>query len=130
MVLNLLCEFVNFRDRENIITQSDPKHNKFNDQYVAGICISRLQYRSPSFSMMKEHVGHFLDRSSRRQKDVNLNEVFNKLDDLSPLGSTPKDQRFKGAFNIFESIAETNPLAQGKRNKFYTILTSFLISES
>jgi len=69
--------------------------------------------------MMKGHVGHFLDRSSRCQRDVNLNEVFNKLDDLSPLGSTPKDQRFRGPFNIFESIAESNPLAQGKQYNFF-----------
>lgn len=62
-------------------------------------------------NMMKERVGQFLDKNSR--KDVNLNEVFNNLEDLSVLGNTPKNQRYKGAFNIFESIAESSPSSKG-----------------
>lgn len=121
MVLKLLFKFVNFRTRENVLHTSSTGHRKFHRRYVAaGFCGRLLQFCISAVSMMKEHVGHFLDRSSdRRQKDVNLNEVFNKLDDLSPLGNTPKDQRYKGAFNIFESIAENNPLAQG----MYRVLT-------
>ncbi|KAK7574178.1 hypothetical protein V9T40_011369 [Parthenolecanium corni] len=34
------------------------------------------------------------------------------LEELSVLGNTPKNQKFKGAFNIFESIADSNPQAQ------------------
>lgn len=63
-------------------------------------------------NMMKEHVGQFLEKN--RRKDVNLNEVFNNLEDLSVLGNTPKNQRYKGAFNIFESIDESNPSAKGR----------------
>lgn len=55
----------------------------------------------------------YLEKSNR-DKDVNLNVVYNKLEDLSVLGNTPKNQKFKGAFNIFESIAESNPQAQGE----------------
>ena len=101
------------RSREDYYHVARP--NKFNDLYVADTHCRILRYCSASLSMMKDHVGHLLDRSDRRQKDVNLNEVFNKLDDLSPLGNTPRNQRYKGSFNIFESIAETNPLSQGKR---------------
>lgn len=55
----------------------------------------------------------YLEKSDR-DKDVNLNVVYNKLEELSVLGNTPKNQKFKGAFNIFESIAESNPHAQGE----------------
>ena len=64
-------------------------------------------------NMMKE-VGQFFDKNRPPRKDVNLNEVFNNLDDISVLGATPKNQRYKGAFNIFESIAESNPSAKGE----------------
>ncbi|XP_065220677.1 protein scylla-like [Planococcus citri] len=72
--------------------------------------------------MMKE-VGQFFNATATAtdknrptaRKDVNLNEVFNNLDvdHLSVLGNTPKNQRYKGAFNIFESIAESNPTDKG-----------------
>lgn len=124
MVVNLLCKFVNFRIDDNVhYTTSSVGDRKFSQKRtVTGIYATFFQFCTYAVSMMREHVGHLFDRSGRRQKDVNLNEVFNKLDELSPLGSTPKNQRFKGAFNIFESIAENNPLGQGTFSKIIILV--------
>lgn len=128
MVVNLLSKFVNFRVGENNVHRTTSssvgdKKNFNQKRTVTDFCAKFFHFCTYAVSMMKEHVGHLFDRSGRRQKDVNLNEVFNKLDELSPLGSTPKNQRFKGAFNIFESIAENNPLGQGMFFRTYNNVT-------
>lgn len=108
---NYTAEVDTDRDRKSTTTES---FGSLLNAFLHRIC--QLLATIIPVNMMKE-VGQFFDKN-RPRKDVNLNEVFNNLEDLSVLGNTPKNQRYKGAFNIFESIAESNPTAKGNISIF------------